>query len=251
MGENFKPIAVTNPAAHPKLFKVRCLVDLQLATISKYLRPALLNVRGTVLDVGAGEAPWRGWLQAGAIYQGIDINNAVDFGMTEGLEGVHYYDGKLIPYGDESFDNILCIEVLEHAVDPNLLIKEMARVLKNNGKLILSIPWSARRHHIPFDYQRFTREKLLLLLTDHGFSQIEIYERGSDISVIANKLIVLTLRLLRPRASISTLWAIFIGLCCLPVTAIFLISGHISEFFGLGAYEDPLGYFVTAVRSRF
>ena len=108
----------------------------------------------------------------------------------------------------------------------------------------------ARRHHIPHDFHRFTRERLASLFSDNGFSQIEIEERGSDVGVIANKLIMLNIRLLRPKASVSSIWALTLGVCCLPVTGIFLASAHVSEYFGFGSREDPLGYFVKAVRVR-
>jgi hypothetical protein len=49
--EEFQPIAVMSPANHPCLFKLRCLVDLQLDTIVKNLRPALVHVTGSLHGV--------------------------------------------------------------------------------------------------------------------------------------------------------------------------------------------------------
>ncbi|MFM8331954.1 MAG: class I SAM-dependent methyltransferase [Candidatus Methylumidiphilus sp.] len=248
--ELFKPIAVQNPLDHPWLFKLRCVVDLQLSTISKYLRPAILNIHGSVLDVGAGQSPWRGWLPRDTRYQGIDVKNAGEFGMTEGLRDVVYYDGNLMPFSDSSFDNVICVEVLEHASNPQLLISEIARVLKHEGNVFLTVPWSARRHHIPHDFHRFTRERLATLFSENGFSQIEIKERGSDVSVIANKLIVLNHRLLTPKSFASSMGMLALGVFCLPITGAFLALAHASEYFAFGATEDPLGYFVKAIRVR-
>lgn len=250
MGELFKPIPVEIPVNHPRIFQLRCVIDLQLATIAKYLRPAISKIQGSVLDVGAGQSPWRGWLPQNASYQGIDIKNADEFGMTKGLQDVVYYDGTVMPFADATFDNVLCIEVLEHAPNPQLLVYEMSRVLKNGGNIFLTVPWSARRHHIPYDFHRFTRERLVNLFSDNGFSSIEIEERGSDIGVIANKLILLNIRLLRPKSLLNSIWALALGVCCLPITGVFLISAHISECLGLGSHEDPLGYFMKAVRIR-
>ena len=167
MGELFKPIPVENPAAQPGLFRLRCVIDLQLATIAKYLRPAISTMQGSVLDVGAGQSPWRGWLPQTVSYQGIDIKNADEFGMAKGLQDIVYYDGTVMPFADAAFDNVLCIEVLEHAPDPQLLVSEMSRVLRNGGKIFLTVPWSARRHHIPYDFHRFTRERLIALFSDY------------------------------------------------------------------------------------
>ncbi|MFA6303586.1 MAG: class I SAM-dependent methyltransferase [Legionella sp.] len=250
MSETFKPIAVQDPTAKPWLFKLRCLIDLQLDTIVKYLRPELAKLQGKVLDVGAGQSPWRGWLAKDTEYQGIDIKNSSEFGMSVTDQGLIYYDGAIMPLQDNSYDHVLCIEVLEHALDPELLLSEIARVLRQGGTLLLTVPWSARRHHIPYDFHRFTFERLTILFVNAGFTNIEIKERGNDIHVIANKLLVLNLRLLKPTISLSNLWKLTLGLFCLPITAIFLIFAHISKFSKLGSNEDPLGYFVKGVKLK-
>ncbi|QCP50766.1 class I SAM-dependent methyltransferase [Trinickia violacea] len=250
MQERFQPIAVTSPCQHPWLFKLRCLVDVQLGSIVKHLRPALSRLRGRVLDVGAGESPWRDWLPRGTTYQGIDIGNAADFGMSGGRNDIKYYDGTRIPFDDAEFDSAICIEVLEHAQNPELLLREIARVLKEQGVLLLTVPWSARRHHIPYDYHRFTRERLQILIGEVGFGDIQIIERGSDIGVIANKLTVLTARLIKPASARSLLWTAPLAVVCALLAVMFLIAAHCADPLGKGSVEDPLGYFVSAVRRR-
>ena len=248
MDENLKPIPVTSPAQHPILYRLRCFIDLQLATIDKYLVPALRDLHGSVLDVGAGQSPWRALLPEDCRYQGLDVYNASEYGMSRDVPGVTYYDGTVMPLEDSAVDNVICIEVLEHTRDPMLLLQETCRVLRVGGFLLLTVPWSARRHHLPFDFHRFTRERLGIMLAEAGFSKIEILERGSDVCAIANKLIVLNLRLLKPRKAAKTLWAIPLGVLCTPLSGLFLLMAHISEIFGLGGKEDPLGYYVRAVK---
>lgn len=247
--ERFQPIAVAPPSRHPALFALRCLVDLQLATIARPLRPALQAVRGKVLDIGAGMSPWRDWLPEGVIYQGIDVGNASEFGMDVNDE-LLYYDGGRIPLPDGAFDTALCVEVMEHADDPSLLLAETARVLRPHGKLILTVPWSARRHHIPHDYHRFTRERLAALLAAAGFVDITIAERGNDIGAIANKLIIVCLRLTVPRRVVQAIWTWPCLLLAAPVAIGFLAAAHVSMALGLGSDEDPLGYFVQASRGN-
>lgn len=246
MGENLKPIPVASPAQHPVLYRLRCLVDLQLATIDKQLVPALVALNGSVLDVGAGESPWRAFLSKECSYQGIDVYNASEYGMPRDVPDVTYYDGTVMPLQDSAVDNVICIEVLEHTKDPMLLLREARRVLRMGGLLLLTVPWSARLHHLPFDFHRFTRERLRDMLAEAGFSKIEIRERGSDVCAIANKLIVMNLRLLKPHRSTNTLWAMPLGILCCPLSGFFLLMAHVSEFFGLGGKEDPLGYYVMA-----
>ena len=247
MPEHFQPVPVSSPAANPARFALRCFFDLHLATIARFLRRTLPGVRGTVLDVGAGQSPWRDWLPQGAKYVGVDIPAAGHFGMQRNAD-VAYYDGARLPFADASFDNVLCIEVLEHVPAPEAFVAELARVLKPGGALILTIPWSARRHHIPYDYQRFTREGLARLL-ERGFAGVRIEERGSDIGVIANKLLVLCVRLLRPAKRFQIVCSIPLAVLCLPVMLVFVLAAHVRERLGSGADEDPLGYSVFARRA--
>ncbi len=242
--EEFKPISVKSPGSAPFLFKLRCLVDLQLSTIVKPLRPALSQLRGTVLDVGAGESPWQSWLPAATSYQGIDIGNAAEFGMSPHRPDIVYYDGGAMPFADDSFAGVICIEVLEHARDPAFLLAQIARVLMVQGRLILTVPWSARQHHLAHDYHRFTRLQLHLLLTKAGFEDVQIEERGSDISAIANKLTVLTIRLLTP--DLLLVLRMPFGLLTAALSAIFVAVAHVADALGWGSRLDPLGYFVSA-----
>src|SRR5688572_26024745 len=237
--EGFQPIAVTSPASHPFLFKLRCLIDLQLGTIVKHLRPALAQVTGGVLDVGAGQSPWRAWLPAATSYRGIDVGYADEFGMGGIREDIVYYDGKVMPFDDAAFDCVLCIEVMEHSDDPQLLLSEIARVTRPEGTVLLTVPWSARLHHLPHDYHRFTRVRLQDLFAQNGFGSIEIHERGNDIGAIANKLTVLTIRLLRPpsslRRALHILWRYPLGLLSGVLAVCFIAAAHISCALGLGS----------------
>lgn len=49
-------------------------------------------------------------------------------------------DIKRLPYKDESFDLVICCEVLEHVPDPTLGMRELNRVLKKEGHGIMSVP---------------------------------------------------------------------------------------------------------------
>lgn len=247
--EGFKPIAVTSPANAPLAFGLRCVVDLQLATIARYLRPALKGLTGAVLDVGAGQSPWRGWLPNTTTYQGIDIGYAIDFGMQPEVKDVIYYAGANMPLADNTYDAVLCIEVLEHAQDPRLLLAEIMRVMKDDATLLLTVPWSARRHHIPHDYHRFTREGLAFLLNESGFDSVDIFERGNDVAVIANKLTILSLGLTTPKKWWHGVLTWPFALVCGVLAAIFIASAHICMALGWGSKEDPLGYFVRAKKA--
>ncbi len=244
--EAFQPIPVRPASAAPLRFAMRCLVDLQLLTIQRFLKPHLVLFRGRVLDVGAGEMPWRE-LMPGVDYVGIDVEGADRFGMRRNGDLI-YFDGRVIPFPDGAFDHVLCVEVLEHVEAPDAFMRELARVLRPDGSLALTMPWSARLHHLPQDYQRFTRHALHAHLARAGFRDIAIEERGNDVAVVANKLVVIVASLVRWRGA-GSLWRLPLVVLTAPVAAAFVLAAHVSMATGSGSKDDPLGYGVTALRS--
>jgi SAM-dependent methyltransferase len=143
----------------------------------------------------------------------------------------------------------MCIEVLEHADDPDALMAEIARVLKPGAPLLLSTPWSARRHHTPYDFHRFTRERLQALLAAHGFAEVDVRERGDDVDAIANKLIVLTLGSIRRLTLLNALVLLPLTVMFAAMAAVMLAVAHLPRGWGLGSDADPLGYFCRAIRA--
>ena len=248
MQEAFQPIAVRPLGDNRFAFWVRCAVDLQLLTIYQFLSGKLKSLRGRVLDVGAGQAPWRELLSQ-AEYVGIDVDTAAAFGMRRTAD-VSYYDGKHLPFEDGRIDHVLCTEVLEHVPEPASFLLEIKRVMRPGGQLILTVPWSARLHHLPHDYHRFSPVALEALLASAGFEQTRISERGNDVAVVANKLLVMLIRLLRPRERLHLLWTWVFAVLLAPVVGAFIAAAHATLLLNCGSREDPLGYGVTAVKRQ-
>lgn len=244
--ESVKPVPVrVRPGLWGRIaFGFRRLLDLQTHTVWLTLANTLPKVRGSLLDVGCGEMPFRFALHPDVKYTGLDVEQAVTFDIV-GDDDIRLFDGFDMPFPDNHFDNVLCTEVLEHAVDPVQLVKEMHRVLKPGGKLVLTVPFSARVHYAPYDFHRFTRFRLAEMFK--AFGKADVIPRGSDIVVIANKLIVLQWRLmLRPSRWMILHWLFAILLA--PVTALFGIIGHLAIIFGWGSVDDPLGYSIVAMK---
>jgi len=247
--EAFKPIPIRRGASAVSrvAYAARQWVDLQLLTCTRFLRPRLIHLKGEVLDVGCGEMPFRSFLPKDVRYLGLDVPEAVSFGMREHADIV-VFDGVKIPFPDRSWDVILCTEVLEHTPEPETLVAEMLRVLRPGGTLLMTVPFSTRVHHSPHDYQRFTRFRLVLLLS--GFQTVEVLERGNDYAVIANKMIVLCARLVSERNWIKRIVALAVVVLLLgPLTSLALFFAHISLLAGLGSKDDPLGYGCVAKKA--
>lgn len=92
-------------------------------------------------------------------------------------------DAHNLPFGNEKFDIILCTEVLEHLHSPSIAISEMNRVLKKNGKLILSTRFIFPLHNTPNDYWRFTKYGLKELFKNWDI--LELHEEVGTKNVIA------------------------------------------------------------------
>jgi SAM-dependent methyltransferase len=243
-----KPIPVEGPQSSRLVFFVRQLVDLQLKTIVSRLSSFLPTLTGRVLDIGAGQSPWKNFFNGSVQYQGVDIGCADKFGMSH-RQDVVYYDGSTLPFPENIFDGAICIEVLEHCTDPYLLLNEAFRVLKPGAAFAITVPWSARIHHLPFDFHRFTNNQLNRMLSETGFINIDIQERGNDICVVANKLVVIGWRLLLPERKIHLLWSLLLAIPELCLAVVWLLLAHISLLLKLGSKDDPLGYFVTCNKS--
>lgn len=245
--EEFKPIKIQyrDTRCGRAAFRFRMLLDLQAKTVYDFLKKHLPAVRGSLLDVGCGEAPYRHLLAPAVSYTGLDVPEAESFGMAASSDIVSF-DGRTIPFGDNSFDSILCTEVLEHAEGPEKLVEEMHRVLKPGGVLFATIPFSARVHHAPYDFHRFTNWRLKTLFGQ--FRHVEISERGNDVCAIASKLVVIGMRLARPTLDTSALWRVPLLIVLSPFIVAALLAAHGSLCWGYGSAADPLGYAIVATK---
>jgi SAM-dependent methyltransferase len=87
-----------------------------------------------------------------------------------------------ISIADETFDCVFGMEVLEHTLDPFGAVREMRRILKEGGYLIVSAPLNWRIHGPIPDCWRFTEHGFKVLLRDFDIIEIDILETpGRDL----------------------------------------------------------------------
>lgn len=161
---------------------------------------------------------------------------------------ITYYEGGEFPFPGKNFTSAICIETLEHVANPRQMLSEIFRVLDNKGTLLLSVPWSARRHHIPFDFFRYTPEGLNHLLDEAGFVGIQISPRGSESHVIANKLLIFAIGYLKGKKNMTYLLKLVSLIFVIPMLGFWLLMAWISQLLGIRSDLDPLGYFVKAFK---
>ena len=224
---------------------IRRFLDLQMASIWADVSAELPLVRGTALDVGCGSQPFRGLFNPEVRYQGVDTVHAKSrFGYK--VPDTIYYDGSVWPVADGSIDFVLCTETLEHVEDTSGFLAEAYRCLSPRGRLLLTVPFAARWHFVPYDYWRFTPSSISQLLMTAGFQDIAVFARGNEITVACYKLIALLLRLLMPqdKGLLAGLLLRLIGLPFVPLLFILAAIGNLSMM-GKGG-DDCLGYTVLA-----
>jgi SAM-dependent methyltransferase len=147
-------------------------------TLNKSLKKAVCRLRpGNILEIGAGEYNTHSaYLSDDCRY--FSLNLAVS--EKPAVAG----DARLMPFSDSSFDGIIVLEVLEHIATPDLLIKEIRRVLKAGGIMIGSTRFMYPQHGAPNDYYRFTAESLELLFREYGECRIE--KLGNRLHVLSD-----------------------------------------------------------------
>lgn len=142
-------------------------------------------VKGSTLDAGAGTLLFKKVIsQYSASYVSTDkysVHSELDY----------QYDIKDLKFPCESFDTVFCNQVLEHVDDPYQALKEMTRVLKKDGMLILGTPFYYYLHGLPYDYFRFTEQGLKKIVCDHGFEIVEIQSAGGYFSALIEPMNIL------------------------------------------------------------
>jgi len=131
-------------------------------------------LKGFVLDLGGERVRKRGYFQP-------FITKNITRWLTVNIDPVTLpdivLDAHYLPLSSNSFDSVLCCEVLEHVQKPALCISEVLRVLKPQGVFIFSVPFLFPIHADPFDYSRFTYEGVQNI--GSRFSELKIIPMGS------------------------------------------------------------------------
>jgi len=134
----------------------------------------------TLLDVGCGSSPIINHYPNAV---GVDINvKKLNF-MKERCPNITFkrMSADKIEYKDGKFDHVLCLEVLEHLENPEQTVKEISRVLRKGGNVILATPdyskwiWRFMERFTPTKEEhvyQFTREKLEAMCKKHNLYPI-------------------------------------------------------------------------------
>ncbi len=127
-----------------------------------------------MLDVGCGTGATVSLLERYGTVTAIDVSvQAIQYCKEQGRSRLCQADGSCLPFADESFDLVTALDLLEHVEDESEGLRELSRVLKSGGRILLSVPafmflWS------DFDrfsghYRRYSKRELRRSVEEAGF----------------------------------------------------------------------------------
>jgi SAM-dependent methyltransferase len=132
-------------------------------------------MKGKLLDFGCGSKPYINLFQVSE-YIGTDIAVSGHDHHNEHIDV--YYDGKTLPFDENTFDSILCSEVFEHLFNLEDILKELYRVLKPGGYMLVTVPFVWDEHEVPYDFGRYSSFGIKHLMEKHGF-KMEAYHKST------------------------------------------------------------------------
>lgn len=143
-----------------------------------------------VLDVGAGTCRYRKEFSH-CNYETHDFKRYEGYrNNKEGRYGEIDYisDITAIPVPENSYDAVLCTEVLEHVTEPIAALQEIARILKPGGRLFITAPLGSGLHQTPYHfYGGFTPYWYRHFCPKSGLSVMEITPNGGFFKLLAQE----------------------------------------------------------------
>ncbi len=106
----------------------------------------IVEIPGEVCDVGCGNGAFTFFLKkaSGSRLTGVDGSPyALQKASALGFDSLHLvkdFSSERLPFEDDSFDFVINKDVLEHLLNPEFLVREMSRILRHNGYLLVLVP---------------------------------------------------------------------------------------------------------------
>jgi SAM-dependent methyltransferase len=166
------PLDLIDGKIPPCAFPSHSRSFITVAILEASLRHCASYVKGRLLDVGCGKKPYQHSYFSGAeTYLGVDY-------LTDRSEPDIVASALDLPLEDSSFDTVVSTEVIEHLPDPLRALREMRRVVKPTGYVIVTAPMYWPRHDLPYDFYRYTYDGVLYLLKESGLELVRLFNRG-------------------------------------------------------------------------
>ncbi len=154
--------------------------SLDHSVVREYYRR--LGPAQIVLDLGCGCGDMGRWKPSPSIVvYGVDKNPplvaaASAYEKTQALD----LDQGALPFADNFFDAAVAKDILEHLLNPGTLLQDVRRVLRLDGRLLVSVPMP-RARVVWNDYTHvrgFTKTAARQILEDNGFEVNALWKAG-------------------------------------------------------------------------
>ncbi len=136
-----------------------------------------------ILDLGGNKKSKRGFFDIDCYEGAVIYANLSDAKSPDVVN-----DATCLPFKSETFDSVICSELLEHVYDPRKVVLEVGRTLKPGGGVMICVPFMVGIHGDPYDFGRYTDSFWTRLLDEAGFTSIEIEAQGAFYSVVYDML---------------------------------------------------------------
>ncbi len=156
--------------------------------INKSIRELSPQCNGKVLDFGCGGKPYAQYFTHADEYIGLDIENPGHPHLNEHID--IFYDGKNIPFAENTFDSVFSSEVFEHVFNLEEILAEIYRVMKPGGRLLFTCPFAWPEHEVPYDFARYSSFGIKHIIEKAGFKIKEQQKSGHFFEVLMQYLIL-------------------------------------------------------------
>jgi SAM-dependent methyltransferase len=165
------------------------LIDPDSFRIQRFVKSAILETTtgDRILDAGAGECQNRALIE-NQIYIALDAawgDQSWDYSDLDVIASL-----EKTPFKPDSFDLLICTQVMEHVNEPQVVLNEFFRIAKGGGTICISAPQGWGVHQAPYDFFRYTHFGLRHLLEKSGFEIISITPSCGYYGYLANRLTV-------------------------------------------------------------
>jgi ubiquinone/menaquinone biosynthesis C-methylase UbiE len=121
--------------------------------VHEFIFSEIKDYNTTLLDVGCGSA----WIAASLLPKGVTVVS-LDISKVNPLKAVNLYpspahsgvtaDTYMLPFKSASYNYVVASEIIEHLTNPEGFIKELFRVIKPGGKLIITTPYKEKLRYV-------------------------------------------------------------------------------------------------------
>ena len=146
-----------------------------IQSLVEKIRTTLNTSNPRILDVGCGTGANLKMLAGYGSAEGVDISpQAVEFCRERGLDSVKLGAAEQLPYENESFEIVTALDVIEHLDDDVAGLREMRRVLRHDGRVLLFVPafmflWGVQ-DDVSNHRRRYTLPSLVKAVEAAGFA---------------------------------------------------------------------------------